>query len=78
MKELQQQGDPNIVVAFVGNKVDMEDQRKVTSQEAQVYAEENKLFYSETSAKTATGISELFMKIGKKYEAIYLCSEAAS
>jgi len=34
VKELQQQGDPNVVVAFVGNKVDMENQRKVTTEEA--------------------------------------------
>jgi Ras-related protein Rab-5C len=32
VKELQQQGDPNVVVAFVGNKVDMENQRKVTTE----------------------------------------------
>jgi len=66
VKELQQQGDPNIVVAFVGNKVDMEDQRKISVQDAQLYAEDNKLFYTETSAKTASGISELFMKIAKQ------------
>jgi GTPase SAR1 family protein len=30
VKELQQQGDPNVVVAFVGNKVDMENARKVS------------------------------------------------
>jgi Ras-related protein Rab-5C len=32
VKELQQQGDPNVVVAFVGNKVDMENARKVTNE----------------------------------------------
>ena len=29
VKELQQQGDPNVVVAFVGNKLDMPQARKV-------------------------------------------------
>ena len=65
VRELQQQGDPNIVVAFVGNKIDMEQNRKVTTHEAVQYAEDNHLFAMEVSAKTASGIQELFMKIGK-------------
>jgi Ras-related protein Rab-5C len=32
VKELQSQGDPNVVVAFVGNKIDMEPARKVNSE----------------------------------------------
>jgi Ras-related protein Rab-5C len=66
VRELQQQGDPNIVVAFVGNKIDMEHNRKVTALEAAKYAEDNHLFAMEVSAKSAIGIQELFMKIGKK------------
>jgi len=66
VKELQQQGDPNVIVAFVGNKIDMPSARKVTTDEAQRYAEENGLFCIETSAKTATNVSELFMKIAKQ------------
>jgi len=59
VKELQQQGDPNVVVAFVGNKLDMENSRKVSSEDASAYAEENGLFFIETSAKAATNVSEL-------------------
>jgi len=66
VKELQQQGDPNVVVAFVGNKLDMESSRKVTIEEASGYATENGLFFIETSAKLATNVSELFMKIAKQ------------
>jgi len=66
VKELQQQGDPNVVVAFVGNKVDMENLRKVNTEESQRYASDNGLFYMETSAKTANNVSELFMKIAKQ------------
>lgn len=142
VKELQQQGDANVVVAFVGNKCDMANQRKVPlevcwmhiahwhsyaqnnaqarthlrlmcthalrrtpthmhsyvqphhfhahtlirslirtnslspafslsisrfqQQQAQQYADESGLFYMETSAKTATNVSDLFMRIGKK------------
>jgi len=66
VKELQQQGDPNVVVAFVGNKIDMETARKVNSEESQHYADDNGLFFIETSAKTATNVAELFMKIAKQ------------
>jgi len=66
VKELQQQGDPNVVVAFVGNKIDMENIRKVNAEESQRYANDNGLFYMETSAKTANNVSELFMKIAKQ------------
>jgi len=66
VKELQQQGDPNVVVAFVGNKIDMENMRKVNTEESQRYASDNGLFYMETSAKTANNVSELFMKIAKQ------------
>lgn len=78
VKELQQQGDPNVVVAFVGNKVDMESARRTSkevcnvfntcrfSKDAQMYCDQNALFYIETSAKTATNVAELFMTIGIK------------
>merc|ERR1719146_246863 len=41
-KELQRRGDPNVVIALAGNKADMENKRKVQTEEAQQYAKENK------------------------------------
>lgn len=66
VRELQNQGDPNVVVTFIGNKCDLESLRKVSAEEARQYCDEHGLFFMETSAKTATNVSELFMKIAQQ------------
>ncbi|XP_073038003.1 ras-related protein RABF2a-like [Primulina eburnea] len=64
--ELQAQGNPNMVMALTGNKVDLLEARKVAAEEAQTYAQENGLFFMETSAKDATNVNDLFYEIAKK------------
>ena len=44
---------------LVGNKIDLEDDRKVTSEEAKSLAEQHKMKYFETSAKLNKNIDEL-------------------
>ncbi|KAL3527381.1 hypothetical protein ACH5RR_012037 [Cinchona calisaya] len=66
VQELQKQGNPNMVMALAGNKADLEDKRKVTAEEAGVYAEENGLFFMETSAKTAININDIFYEIARR------------
>ncbi|KAH7447887.1 hypothetical protein KP509_01G125600 [Ceratopteris richardii] len=66
VQELQRQGNENLVMALAGNKLDLASKRKVESEEAQSYAEENGLFYLETSAKSAQNVNELFYEIAKK------------
>jgi len=64
VKELQRQGNPNIVIALAGNKSDLNSKRKVEPEEAESYASDNGIFFMETSAKTATNVNELFVAIG--------------
>jgi len=66
VKELQRQGNPNIVIALAGNKVDLAANRKIDQEVAQSYADENGLLFMETSAKTAANVNELFVAIAKK------------
>ncbi|OHE95646.1 pre-mRNA-splicing factor 38B [Colletotrichum orchidophilum] len=81
--ELQRQASPGIVIALVGNKLDLTndaesgsagdheeadgedsgDARKVSTEEAKSYAEEESLLFFETSAKTGHNVTEVFTAI---------------
>lgn len=66
IKELQRQASEDIVIALAGNKVDLESERKVSKETAQVLATEENLLFFEVSAKTGEGIKEIFTEIAKK------------
>lgn len=66
VRELQRQGMPNVVIALAGNKNDLASKRKVQPEEAQTYADDNSIFFMETSAKTAANVNELFVAIARK------------
>jgi len=66
VKELQKQGNPNIVIALAGNKLDLQEKRQVESDEAKSYADENGIMFLETSAKTDHNVTLLFEQIAIK------------
>jgi Ras-related protein Rab-5C len=66
VKELQRQGNPNIVIALAGNKLDLQANREVEIDEAQAYADDNGIMFLETSAKTNHNVTELFRDIAIK------------
>ncbi|KAI9289548.1 ras family-domain-containing protein [Umbelopsis sp. AD052] len=80
VKELQRQANPNIVIALVGNKLDLVQQaeeededaeegtstvRQVPQEEAAAYAQESGLLFFETSARTGDGVDQVFSDIAK-------------
>ena len=60
----------NMILCLAGNKIDVEASKKVIStSKGKAFAEENNMIFYETSAKTGTGIKELFQAIAvKAYE----------
>ena len=77
--ELQRQASPGIVIALVGNKLDLtsdrppssddaevdsdDNARKVTTAEAKAYADDESLLFYETSAKTGHNVTDVFTAI---------------
>jgi small GTP-binding protein len=65
VKELQRQGSPDVVIALSGNKIDREEEREVAAADAKQYADDNGLYFIETSAKTNVNVRELFLAIAR-------------
>jgi len=59
LKQIRQNAG-DIPVILAGNKIDIAEQRKVTTEEGQEFAKEKNLFYLETSAKTGVSVPDLF------------------
>ena len=55
--------EENIATLLVGNKCDLEDERVVSREEAEVLAAENNLQYFETSAKSGTNVNASFIEM---------------
>ena len=55
-----------IPIVIIGNKLDMEDQREITKEQAEQFVSENKYKYFETSAKTGEGIDKSIRELASQ------------
>jgi small GTP-binding protein len=58
----EERGD-DVLIMLVGNKVDLVEQRQVTTAAGQEKADGEKIFFMETSAKTGHNVKELFARV---------------
>lgn len=66
VNELLEKAKSGIVIALCGNKVDLDENRQVSSETAKKYAEQIGSFYIEVSAKINLNIDRLFEDIALK------------
>ena len=64
--ELLEKANSGIIIALCGNKVDLDDNRKVNAEDVKRYAEQIGSFYIEVSAKINLNIEKLFEDIANK------------
>ncbi|KAL1921222.1 uncharacterized protein VTP21DRAFT_10938 [Calcarisporiella thermophila] len=60
LKELRSYADSNIVLILVGNKIDLETSREVSTVEAKKFAEKEGFLFVETSALDSTNVTKAF------------------
>ena len=63
LEEVRINSDKDCVVYLIGNKIDLSNQRQITTQEAQNFAQREKIQYIETSAVKNVKVSEVFSSL---------------
>ena len=63
IKDLKQNSSPDIKIFLIGNKIDLEDDRKVNKESAEKLKNDYEFdYFNETSAKTGFNAKEIFVK----------------
>jgi len=70
VEELRAHADNSIVIMLVGNKGDLVDLRMVPTEDAVEFAEDQGLFFSETSALTGVNVEGAFIKLLEEINSI--------
>ncbi|KAL0911177.1 hypothetical protein M5K25_019298 [Dendrobium thyrsiflorum] len=66
LNELNTHSDMNVVTILVGNKSDLKDSREVSMEEGKALAEEEGLFFMETSALDSSNVATAFQTVVKE------------
>ena len=66
LNDLRDKNNPNIIKFLIGNKNDLENERKVSFEEGEnFYKEMNFDYFTECSAKTGINVNEIFIRASK-------------
>ena len=63
LEEVRINSDKNCVIYLVGNKIDLENQRQISYDEANIFAKKEKIKYIETSAIKNLRVGEVFSSL---------------
>ena len=66
LKEIEKNASKNVYKILVGNKCDMENERKVTVEQGRDFATQYGMKFFETSAKDSTNVAEAFIAMTKE------------
>ena len=73
--DVHEQSPKTVLIVLIGNKIDLEERRVISTDEGNDFATQNGLIFMETSAKSGVGVKEIFEKtaqeIAKKMEENY-------
>ncbi len=76
ISQIREEASPNVVIYIAGNKIDLEEERKVKTEEGQKLADEYGFPFYETSAKNDINIKETFEELVEKIDSVYSKLEA--
>lgn len=63
LRELREHTDPNIIVMLIGNKTDLRHLVAVSTEDGKAFAEQESLYFMETSALDATNVENAFTEV---------------
>ncbi|NXI52377.1 RAB17 protein, partial [Chloroceryle aenea] len=67
LRELEKEFLPDeIIIALVGNKMDLTTEREVTTEEGEQFARTKGLLFMETSAKSSHQVNDIFMAVARE------------
>lgn len=69
LEEARANGNPELVILLVGNKVDMTEKRRISREVAEKLANDNGIKYMEASAKERINIDPLFLTVAQDIKA---------
>ena len=71
VNQIREEASSNVIIYIAGNKVDMEDERKVDRDDGEKLAEELGFPFVETSAKNGININETFEYLVERIDKVY-------
>lgn len=77
MKNIDDNATEGVDRILIGNKCDMEDERKISYEDGKALADEFNVKFFETSAKTPTNVEEAFLAIARDVKARVIDSAPA-